>query len=142
MVDKGQHSCFNELCLADGRLDTYQRLIGEDDRAFGHGIDFPGKAQLPEKVQKCFAEQVQGTQIGDILFIKVKVVDIVDNAFHSAHDRITGLLPGPEKNIEYRFILIHALGEIAVHHGELIEVRHHGKISFLVIHWISLPPGQ
>ncbi|MPN54740.1 hypothetical protein SDC9_202417 [bioreactor metagenome] len=56
-------------------------------------------------------------------------VDVVDHAFRARHDGVFHVLLRAEEQVEDSGIVLHALLEVAVHHGQLVQVGQHGEIS-------------
>ena len=67
MVYDVEHRRLNQLRLRNGRAHPNERFIGENNRTFRHGVNFPGKAELLQVGEEIFVEQVQRAQIVDIL---------------------------------------------------------------------------
>lgn len=60
----------------------------------------------------------------------MQIIDIFNDRFRARHyciGRICFCIA--EKKVKDRFVARHALFKIAVHHGQLIKVRHHGQVA-------------
>ena len=84
VVQTQKHKGLHELGLNGGSPDGQNGFAGENRRSLGNGPDVAGEGEVPQVVQKRLREAVFGPQIGDILLIKVEILNI----FH--HLRQTG----------------------------------------------------
>ena len=126
VVDEGEDRRLDQLRLHDRRAHAHERLVREHDRALAHGVDLAGEAQLAKIGEERLVEQAERAQIGQILLGKVQAVDVVDHALQPGGDGIGDVALGAEEHVEHALVARHAVLEIAVHHGELVQIGHHG----------------
>ena len=136
MVDGQQRECLDQLGF-DGRgADHHQRLLGEHRCALGNGVDIAGKAEISEIVQKLLAEQVPAAEISDVLLGEMQVLDVVDQLLQSRRNGEAAAVGHlAEEHVEIGDAILAAGLEVAVAHGQLIEVTEHGHVQlFLSFH--------
>ncbi len=86
VVQAQQHEGLDKLGLDGGGADGENGLPGEDGRALRHRPDVAGKAEVAQIVQKLLAEAALAAQIGDVLLVKVQLLDIVDDLLQAGGD--------------------------------------------------------
>ena len=59
MVDYVEKSRFNKLCLKHRGNHRHNRLVGENESAFGHCLDIPCKAELFKFCEEILTEYTQ-----------------------------------------------------------------------------------
>ena len=132
VVDAQQGVSLNELGLRRRRPDRNQRFIGEYRRSLGHRPDVPGKAEGPQIVQEILFKKALCPQVGNILFVKMQILDILDQLLQAGSNGIAAAIGNPaEKDVKIGNALLHPLTEIAVGHGHLVEVEQHRQIQLL-----------
>ena len=136
VVDGQQRECLDQLGF-DGRgTHHHQRLLGEHRCALGNGVDIAGKAEISEIVQKLLAEQVPAAEISDVLLGEMQVLDVVDQLLQSrCNGEAAAVGHLAEEHVEIGDAILAAGLEVAVAHGQLIEVTEHGHVQlFLSFH--------
>ena len=119
----------HQLGLAQGRHDPQEGLVGKEDRALGQGVDLAGEAQVGEGIDE---RLVKAPAVGEPLQLiggKAQAFEIVEGLFQTRrHQEIAAGRQLAHKELEDRRVR-HALVEIGLEHGELIEI---GEQSALV----------
>ena len=132
MVHRQQCEGLDQLRL-DGRSpDRQYRLSGEDGRTLGDGPDITRELEVPEVVQKLLRKQVLAPEVGDILLVKMKILDVIDQLVQARADGKTALVRHiPEKDIKIgNTVLISSL-QITVAHSQLIKIAEHRHVQLL-----------
>ena len=134
VVQGEQQEGFDELGLNGGRPDGEEGLPGEDGRAFGHRPDIAGKPEGAQIVQKTVAEAALAPQVGNILLVKVEPLHIVDDLLQTGGNGKTAPIRHiAEKDVKITDLVGVALRlEVAVAHGELIEVTEQSIVHVLL----------
>ena len=58
VVYKVKYCGFDELSLYDGSDNAHKRLIGVDDGALLHGVDFAREVKISEQIEEAFIEKL------------------------------------------------------------------------------------
>ena len=77
MIQGQQQVGFDELGLDGGGPDGEDGFPREDRSPLRHCPDVAGEGKVPQIVQKLLRKAVLGPQIGDILLVKVQVLNIL-----------------------------------------------------------------
>ena len=130
VVELQQHIGLQQLGL-DGRgPDGDHRLPGEDGHALRHGPDIAGEAEIPQILQKFRLEELAPLQIADVLLGEMELLHIVHDLLQPCRDGVAALVgDAAVKNVKISDAIFHAVGQIAIAHGQLIEVTQHGKVD-------------
>ena len=140
VVDGQQQEGLQQLGLDGGGPDGEDGLVGEHRGSFGDGVDVAGEAEVCQVVQKSLVEHVPAAEVLDVLRLKVEVLDILDDLLQPGGDGIAALV-GHAAEVQVKVgdpVLVAGL-EIAIAHGELVEVAQHGHVQLLVrIHFLIL----
>ena len=84
-------------------------------------------------VQKLLAENTAGTEICDILLVKVQILDIVDQLVETGGDGVTAAVRhGAEVNVEIGNAILEPGFQVTIAHGQLVKVTEHGHIQLLI----------
>ena len=59
----------------------------------------------------------------------MQAVYVVHDRFCTGHYGIGAVVPLPKEHIEYGLVFVHAAPVVAIHHGKLVQIRHHGQIT-------------
>ena len=138
VIDRHEHVGFNELCLDRPAANRHERLAGKNDRAFGDRPDVAFKVKVTQKVQKLLRKAVFAPQVGNIVLVKMQVVDIIHDLFQSrANGKAAVIRVVSVKDVEIDDFIAHAGFEIAVAHGKLIKIAEHGQVSRKIFHGVS-----
>ena len=133
VVDDAQDRGLHELCLHDGRHDFDEGLPREDQRPFRNAVHIPVELEVREVVQKVLIEDLQAPQVLDVLRGEVQLVQVFHQLLHAAHDGVAapeGVVA--EKRVKDDGLVLILVLEIALHHGQLIEIREQSQV--LTIH--------
>ncbi len=137
-IDDIEQRRFQDLALDDGAGHPYQRFVGENQRAFGDGVDIAGEAQVAEIIDEAEIEEGlsivagQGGQVGQFVFVEVKILEIIDDIGQSAGNAETaveGILP--EEEMEDRLAFVDLVFPIAVGHCQLVKVGEENRVFLL-----------
>ena len=136
VVQREQQIRLNELRLNGGRADGQQRLLGEDRRALGHGIDVAGEFEVRKVFEELLAEQLPAAQVGDVIFCEVQALDILHDLLEAGGDGEAALVRhAAEKYVKIRDAVLEAALKITVAHGQLVEVAEHSQVeSVFTVH--------
>ena len=77
VVQAQEHEGLDKLGLDGGGPDGEDGLPGEDGRSLRNRPDVAGEGEIFQIVQKLLRKAVLGPQIGDILLVKVQVLNIL-----------------------------------------------------------------
>ena len=138
VVDGKQQIGFNDLRFDRPCSDGEQRLSGKHGRALGNRPDVAFKGEVFEVVQKGFVKKVLFAQIGDIVFIKVQIFDVFHDLLQPCtNGKAAAVGHLTEENVKIHDLISHTAAEVAVGHGQLVEVAKQGEIAFLLGHdWL------
>ena len=123
MIDDAQNGGFHKLRLHDGSDNLYNRLSRENQRTLRNAVDITVKMKICKIIQKIRIENTGTAQIFNVLRREVQILDVTDQLFYAAHDGISsakGIVS--EKCIKDHGLVLIPMLEIALHHGELIEI--------------------
>ena len=121
----------------------------------GHGVDVAAEMEVRKIVQKLLAENTAGTEICDILLVKVQILDIVDQLVEAGGNGVpASVRHRAEINVEignailekrcafllsiYFFDFFHRNAilepgfQVTIAHGQLVKVAEHGHIQLLI----------
>ena len=84
-----------------------------------------------EIVEKILPKQSGGAEVVNVIRVKMQVFNVVNDLVQTCTDGISCIVGvSPEKCVKYhRFIGIFFF-KIALHHGQLVQVRQKGQVSF------------
>ena len=135
VVQAQQGEGLDELGL-DGRgPDRQDRLPGEDGRPLGDGPDVAGELEMPQVVQKFLGEKPLAPEVPDVLLGEVEVLHIVDELVQTRADGEAAVVRHvPEEDVKIGDpVLIPGL-QIAVAHGELVEIAEKTQVQLFLFH--------
>ena len=133
MVDAQQQVSLNQLGLNGRGADGDNRLLGENGGSFGNSPDIAGKREIRQIFQKFLAEQVPAPQVGDILGIKMEILNILDDLLQTRGNGVAAAIGAlAEEYIKIADAVLIALRKVAVAHGQFIEVTEHRQVQFFV----------
>ena len=123
VVDDVEDRGLHELCLHDRGNDLDHRLSGEHERAFGDRVDRTCEFEVFKVVEKILIKNAETAKVVDILLAEMQLLDVFDQLFGSAHDRIAAAEGiGSEERVEDNRIVLFLILKISLHHGELIQI--------------------
>ena len=132
VVDGQQDHGLHQLTLDDRAADGQDRLVREHDGAFLHGPDVAGELEVCQIIQEALIEAALAAEILDVLLGKFQVIQVVDDLLQTGKNgEAAAVRNAAEEHIEHRHLVLQAVDEVAVGHGELIVVGEHGQISFV-----------
>src|SRR5260370_31014024 len=91
-IDKVEKGSFQDLSLEDGALNAQQRFVGENDGAFGDGIQVASEPKSFEITQKALIEHrfsVVTANVGEVVkftFFELKLLQKFDHLSEAAGD--------------------------------------------------------
>ena len=131
MVHGEQDHGLQKLGLDDRTPHCHQRFMREDRCAFRDGPDVTGEFEILQVVQEGLAEDALAPEIGNILIGKFQVFQVIDDLVDAGQDGVAPPIRDlPEKHIEISDLVRHAGFEIAISHGQFVEIGQHGQILF------------
>ena len=122
MVDDVEQRGFDELSFGKRRADGHNRLHGEHDFALSHRVHVAGEAEVFEVVEKVLGERAERAQVLYVACGKAYVFDILHRLLKPGGYGVVYLTFSAEEHVEGRERIVDSALEIAVHHGELIEI--------------------
>ena len=106
------------MAIHDGGDYLDQRFPREDNCSFRDRIDVAGKPEIFEIGKEIFCEQSGRTKIADVLFIKMQVIDILDDLIKASAYGIAGIAGiCTEKGIKNNGFVGVFFFKISLHHG-------------------------
>ena len=131
LVVQGQQDVgFHKLGLDGGGPDGEDGLPGEDGGALGHGPDVAGKAEVLQILQEFRGEAPLAPEVFDVLLVKAEVLDVVDDLGKPGGDgEAAPVGDAAEEHVKVAHPVLQAGLEVAVAHGQLVEVEQHGVID-------------
>ena len=133
MVDGQQQEGFDQLCLNGRGTDRQDRLLGENRRTLGNGPNIAGELEMRQVIQEFLAEQVPAPEILDVRRFETQFLDIVDDLLQAGgNGKSAAVGTLAVKHIEISDLIPVIFLEIAVGHGQLIEVTQHGQIDLVI----------
>ena len=147
MVDGQQQEGLQQLGLDGGSPDGENGLVGEDGGSLGNGVNIAGELKVCQIVQELLVKHLPVPEVLDVLLVEVEVLDVVNDLLQTGGDGIAALV-GHAAEIQVKVgdaVLVSGL-EIAIAHGELIEVAQHGHVQglscihVLILCFISAAP--
>ena len=122
MIQHVEDSRLNELSLLDRRNDLEHWLTREDNGSFRDSPDITCEVEARKIIQEVFIKYIEALQVLNIIIGKMQVLDVVDYIRKSAAYRVTSITwIFPVECIEYDDLICRVL-EIALHHGQLVQV--------------------
>ena len=131
MVNGEQQEGFEQLGL-DGRgADDHDGLAREHGRPLRHGVNIAGEAEGAQIFQKFLAENALAAQVRNVLLVKVQILDVFDELLEARRDgKAAAVRDRAEINVKIGDAIFEAGLEIAVAHGQLVEIAEHGHVQF------------
>ena len=125
-MDTVDHDGFQNLHFGQSAFHLNDRLILEDDAAFGDGVQFAAKAVVGQIVEKIRAEFVQAAQIFEVDGKELECFQIVHQCSQSAgYEKVSLRRQSPRKQAEYG-VAGFAVLQVALRHCQLVEIREQG----------------
>ena len=132
MIYRQQHHRLDELRLDDGAFDLDYRLAGEYRGALGHRPHIAGESEVCKVVEEILAEAL-ASQIVDIFLAEAEISEIIHKLLNAGHNHITAAVGhGAEKHIKICNGILKSVFEVAVRHGQLIEIAEHGQVDIRI----------
>ena len=123
MVEFQQQIGLHKLGLDCGRAHGEHGLHREDGRPLGHGPDVAREAEVFQVVEKVLPENAAAAEIGDVLLVKVQLLHVVHDLLQPCRDGVAARVGHvAEKHVEIADAILHAVGKVAVAHGQFIEI--------------------
>ena len=133
VVDGQQQVGLQQLGL-DGRGPHGENgLVGEHRGPLGDGKDVPGELKVCQVVQEVLVKDLPAPEVGDVLGVKVEVLDVLNDLLQPGSDGIAPIVrDAAEEEVKVGDPIFVPGLEVSVAHGELIEVAQHGHVQFLI----------
>ena len=144
VVELRKNFGFYQLRLGDIGDNGNDRLVRVDNAALGKGIDIAVETEVFEIMQKALVKLAKGTEIFHILRRKIHIDKIIDNLLQSCENSKAALVGiAAIENVKSNFCsLALRVQEIAVGHGKLVEIHHHGRVIGFTHALPSLPDND
>ena len=134
VIDGQQQIGFDQLGLNGRSPDGDDGFLGEHGRTLRHGPDIAGELEIAQIFQELLVKDVAATKIFDIRIVKVQVQDVINDLIQArGNGEATAIGTAAVEYIEIGNAVFVAIEEIAVAHGELIEIHQHCKIEFIIV---------
>ena len=133
MVHAQQQIRLNKLRLNGRRADGDDRLPGKNGRSLRHRPDIAGKLEIGQIIQEILAEAFPLPQVGDILRVKMQLLNILDDLLQTGRNGE----PAPvrataEKQVKIGYAVGITVGEVPRAHGQLVKIAEHRQIQLVV----------
>ena len=133
MVDAQQDVGLDQLGLDGRRPDSDDGFSGEHGGSFGYGPDVAGEPEIGQIGQEFLAEDLAAPEIFDIFRVKMQVLHILDDLLQTCgNGESAPVRTLAEEHIKIGDAVLIAVCEIALAHGQLIEIAQHGQIQLVV----------
>jgi hypothetical protein len=86
-VHEVQDPRFDQLRFRKRRRDTQEKLVGEDHRPLGHGVDVPGEAKPRKRLQRGRFEAPGASQRLDLLWRESHVLQKAQHLLESSGEK-------------------------------------------------------
>ena len=130
VVHLGQQLGFDHLRLHQVGHHGDDRLVGIHHRALREGVDVAGEAEFAQIVEKLLLEQLQAPQVGDVLRVEAHALQVLQYLLKAGEDGEAALVRvAAVEHVEGHPMALLLLGEIAVGHGQLVQVHHHADVA-------------
>ncbi len=127
-VDGVEQERLHNLGFDAGRGHPQHRLVGEEDRALGHGPNRAVEAEIAQVGQEILAENVPTAQVVNGVIGEAHVEQVVNDLLQ-AHVEEKGAIAGQVTNEEVeRGPLVHAMAQVRVRHGQFVHVGKQGHV--------------
>ncbi len=108
-----------------------KRLLGEEDRPFGHRADAAVEAEPREKIQEAGGEELQRVEIGDCARVETELLQHLQQPLDTGRDHEAAALGHPAHCQAEGGDVVEAVLEIARGHRELVEVDKQRRLGGL-----------
>ena len=134
MVHAQQQVRLHQLRLNGGRTDGDDRLPGENGRSLRHRPDVAGELEIGQIIQEILAEALPPPQVGNVLRVKMQILNILDNLLQTGRDGE----PAPvgaaaEEQVKIGYAVGIAVGKIPRAHGQLVKIAEHRQIQLATL---------
>ncbi len=133
-VDQVEQGRLQELGDEQGAAHPHQRLLAEDHRPLGHGVEVAAEAQGAEVIQEPRLEErpavvaLDPRQIVEVLVLEPQALHVFDGGLEPAgHGEAAAERVLAEGEMEARPLLRRPRLPIAIGHGELVEIGEEGE---------------
>ena len=131
VINGQQREGLDELRLDGGRAHNDHRLLREHGRPLRYGVNIAGEAEGAQIFQKFLAENALAAQVRNVLLVKVQILDVFDELLEARRDgKAASVRDRAEINVKIGDAIFEAGLEIAVAHGQLVEIAEHGHVQF------------
>ena len=136
VVKAQQDKGFDQLCFDCLGADGDHRLAGENGGAVGNGVNIAGKAEVLQILQKFLRENTASTEVRNILFVKMQILNVIDDLIKTCGNGKTALVGNAaEEGIKVGDTILVAVAEVAIAHRQLIKIAEHTQVHlFLGLH--------
>ena len=121
-VEEVHEPRLHELGLGDGGRHPHDRLVGEENRALRHGVHVAREAERRKVIDEGRIEAPAAPHPVELLGVEAESLEVLDELLEARrHQEVTSGRQLPHEQLEDRRRL-HAVAEVAVQHGQLVEV--------------------
>lgn len=121
-VNDVDQAALEQLRFDDGRCDPENRLFGEEGGSLRHGVHRAAEAQVAQIIEEPWREGSVPRQEFELRCGEAQLTDELQRLLKTGGDEETARRRQPaHEELEYGGLL-HALLEIGMRHGELVEV--------------------
>ncbi len=92
MVQRQQKKGLDKLGLNGRRADGEDGLVGEHRGPLGDGKDVPGELKVCQVVQEVLVKDLPAPEVGDVLRVKVEVLDVLNDLLQPGSDGIAPIV--------------------------------------------------
>ena len=129
VVQGEQQVGFDDVAVNQRCAHAEERRVGEDDAAFRHRPDVAPEVEVGEVIEEGVAEHPLAAQEGDVFFAKTQVLQVIQHLAESGEDGVTPAIRDfPEEVIEVGDFILPAFVEMALRHGQFVEVGQEGAV--------------
>ncbi len=122
-VQAVQHRGLDQLRLEDGSADLEQRLVGEEDGAFGEAADVPTETKGRERLEEFGSEASRRGEEGECRSVESEVLERLEEPCDPGSEQVAPAgRERPAGDLEGRRFACESLGEVALRHRQLVEV--------------------
>ena len=130
VVKLKQHIGFQKLRLDGRRPHGDDRLSRENGGSFGNCPDITVETEVLQRQQEFLIEHPAPTEVFDVFFRKMQVLDIIDDLLQSSGNGVAALVRDvAEKDVEVGDPVLHARFPVPIAHGQFIKIAEHGQVD-------------
>ena len=121
----------DELRLGERGHDLEDRLVGEERRTLGEGVHVSREAEIAEPREEALGEPPQRCEIGECFVGEAQTLEIVEDGVEAASEQVVAAFRQTADEQGEDRVRRHALFEVGLRHGQLVEVDEQGEFGRL-----------